>query len=151
MELRRAARLLLFDEAGRVLLFQYADQHGTFWATPGGGLEGLETYEEAALREAREELGLAECSLKYLWERTIELQFRGNLIRQAERFFLARRSSDEVALGENVRDAHALEGILAARWWSPGEILAATERIFPEDLVLRLETIERHDDDLPTA
>jgi hypothetical protein len=47
MLIRRASRLLLVDGARRVLLFKYEDDRGTWWATPGGGLEKAESFEEA--------------------------------------------------------------------------------------------------------
>ena len=50
------AALILRDPAGRILL-QRRNDDGT-WGLPGGYLEIGETLEEAARREAREELGL---------------------------------------------------------------------------------------------
>jgi len=55
---RYAARVLLLDEAGRVLLFRGGDPHrpeaGTWWFTPCGGLDAGETVEDAgAARGAR--------------------------------------------------------------------------------------------------
>ncbi len=55
-KLRVAACAIVFDDAGRVLLNQRADnQH---WALPGGGLELGESIEACCLREMREETGL---------------------------------------------------------------------------------------------
>ena len=44
---RHAARVILLDEADRVLLvrFEYAGRR--WWATPGGALEGDETHAQA--------------------------------------------------------------------------------------------------------
>jgi ADP-ribose pyrophosphatase YjhB (NUDIX family) len=42
---RQAARLLVIDPEKSVLLFQYEDDQRKWWATPGGGLEGDETFE----------------------------------------------------------------------------------------------------------
>lgn len=141
MLIRSAARLLVLDDEGRVLLFQYSDQQGSWWATPGGALEGSETFEEAAAREAKEELGLTQVTFDPLWDRTTEFEARGILIRQTERYFLVDRKDRDIALGKAVLDARAAEGILAQRWWLPNEIRVTRERVFPEDLVDRLHAI----------
>lgn len=49
---RSAARLVVADRDRRILLLQYQDEHGPWWATPGGGLEAGESFEDAARREA---------------------------------------------------------------------------------------------------
>lgn len=138
---RRAARLLVIDAGGCVLLVQYQDERGAWWATPGGGLEDGETFEQAAVREAMEELALPVVVAAPLWERTVEFTSMGRSIRQTERFFLVRCARDDIALGENVREAHHHEGIAATRWWSPDELGTTSERVFPEDLgdLLRLQ------------
>src|SRR5688572_6993371 len=141
---RRAARLLVIDpHNGEVLLFQYEDGGRSWWATPGGGLDGDETFEEAAIREAGEELAIASRSFLPLWHRTVEFSFRGVPIRQAEQYFLLRIPQGDIALGQQVREAHRHEGIIATRWWSLEEIEATSEQVFPEDLPQRLRELTR--------
>ena len=57
--IRNAARVVVVDETGRVLLFRGCSQEWdpprVAWYMPGGGLEAGETHEEAALRELEEE------------------------------------------------------------------------------------------------
>ncbi|WP_254554909.1 NUDIX domain-containing protein, partial [Salmonella enterica] len=60
---RPTSRWLILDGQGRVLLFRFAFADGPlagseFWATPGGGCDPGETYEDAARRELFEETGL---------------------------------------------------------------------------------------------
>ena len=58
---RRAARVILLDDAGRALLVRGhdADQpERSWWFTVGGGIDGDETAAEAAVREVREETGI---------------------------------------------------------------------------------------------
>jgi ADP-ribose pyrophosphatase YjhB (NUDIX family) len=60
---RPSSRLLVINENRRVLLFRFEHKRGplsgqVFWATPGGGLEDGESYEDAALRELFEEVGV---------------------------------------------------------------------------------------------
>jgi 8-oxo-dGTP pyrophosphatase MutT (NUDIX family) len=140
---RCASRLILLDPEGRILLFQYEDSRGTWWATPGGGLQEGETFGDAAAREAEEELGLTDLDLEPLWERTTEFETRGARIRQQERYFLVRSHGAEVTFDGSVRQAHVIEGIMAPRWWRPDEIATTAERVFPEDLVHRLRCVSR--------
>jgi 8-oxo-dGTP diphosphatase len=63
MRRRRSTRLLIIEPAGRVLLFRFIFKKGAlagqdYWATPGGGVEEGETFEQAAIRELREETGI---------------------------------------------------------------------------------------------
>jgi 8-oxo-dGTP pyrophosphatase MutT (NUDIX family) len=48
--------LLVFDEAGRMLMVEQADRK--LWSTPGGAIEPGESPRQAAVREAWEETGL---------------------------------------------------------------------------------------------
>ena len=60
---RRAARVLLLDDEGRILLQHCHDPstpaEGSWWNTTGGGLDEGETSAQAAVRELREETGYA--------------------------------------------------------------------------------------------
>jgi len=139
---RRAARLLVIDpNSGAVLLFLYEDGGRQWWATPGGALDGDETFEEAAIREAMEELAIAPRSLLPLWRGTAEFSFRGTPVRQEEHYFLLRIARGEVVLGHEVQKAHSHEGIIATRWWSLEDIETTREQIFPEDLLQRLREL----------
>jgi 8-oxo-dGTP pyrophosphatase MutT (NUDIX family) len=140
---RRAARLLVVDPGNSVLLFQYEDGPRTWWATPGGGLEHDETFEQAAAREAAEELSLNLTTFRSLWSLTVDFSFRGQSIHQVERYFLVRLSREEVGGGEILSDANRLEGIVAARWWSLREIETTSESVFPSDLSERLRGLDR--------
>ena len=140
VESRRAARLLLLDAQGRVLLFQHEEPGGgLFWATPGGGLEPGESVEQAALREAMEELGTEVLGLERLWILDNEFRWGDRVIRQEETFFLTTVS--ELQFGPEVLERHNIELIRKFRWWSAEEIALSTERIYPHDLAKRLEDL----------
>ncbi len=53
------AAVLLFDEAGRLLLVRQTYQRGERWSLPGGWAKRGEPLIETAAREAQEELGVA--------------------------------------------------------------------------------------------
>src|SRR6202012_42568 len=57
---RDAVRVVLEDASGRVLLFHVATQQipAGWWELPGGGINPGESYQEAAVREIKEEAGL---------------------------------------------------------------------------------------------
>jgi 8-oxo-dGTP pyrophosphatase MutT (NUDIX family) len=138
---RRAARLVLLDASGRILLFLHDDPRGLLWATPGGGLEQDEDFEQAAIREALEELGLTGIELSPLWDLTVEYGPGGSRV-HLERFFRVTNVEDLdlVSMATALRDEHAREGILAMRWWSVEELGSTTEMVFPENLAEKVRS-----------
>jgi ADP-ribose pyrophosphatase YjhB (NUDIX family) len=139
---RAAARLLVIDDLQRVLLFRHGDGSGReFWATPGGGVELGETLEEAARREALEELGASELELTLLWSGQSEFIFAKSRVFQTETFFLVSGGRD--LPGGDVAALHDRERILEVRWWTVDEIAAAVEPLYPIDLAARVKTYLR--------
>lgn len=154
IEVRLAARLLLRDEAGRVLLFLHTDPRGRlFWATPGGGVEPGEAMESAARREAEEELGIADADLGPAWSGRSEYTFANKAVVQHETFFRVRNPAVAAVAAATAAAATpaqtpastaemarrwASEGILEARWWTVEAIEASGEPIYPRDLAARL-------------
>lgn len=136
-ETRIAARLIVLDADNRILLFRYIDADGrSFWATPGGGVEAGETTDQAARREACEELGSNQVKLRQLWTACVEIRIGHRDVKQTEVFLLL--DCDQIPFGQNVIQYHELEGIRESRWWSSAEIEVADDPIFPTDLVRRL-------------
>jgi len=141
---REAARVLLLDSRDRLLLFQGGDparpENGSWWITPGGGLEVGEDAESAALRELREETGLNGVALEGpVWQRVAEFEFDGMGYRQSEVFFLARVDTHEVdTSGFDDLEQRAMVG---HRWWSIDEMELSDDVIYPRRLAVELRRL----------
>jgi ADP-ribose pyrophosphatase YjhB (NUDIX family) len=137
---RRDSRIIVRDEGGRVLLFQHKGSNGmTFWAPPGGGLNDNETFEQAGLREAREELGVTNAPLRFLWEGVAEFTYLDRYVHQRERFFLL--AGNVADFTTDVLLTHRQEGITGVRWWTVSELETTAETVFPDALAAKLRGI----------
>jgi ADP-ribose pyrophosphatase YjhB (NUDIX family) len=143
LPLRRAGRVIVLDPEDRVLLFRYDDEppNGRHWSTPGGGLNDGEDYPDGARRELTEETGWTDVPVgSQVYERTQVMGHGGTIVRQHERFFLARVATGRRGLGE-VADMHVSDGIAGWHWWTLAELDATGEKIWPAglaDLIRRL-------------
>jgi 8-oxo-dGTP pyrophosphatase MutT (NUDIX family) len=134
---RHAGRVIVLDPDGRVLLFRYDDgpPNGRHWNTPGGGLERGEDYHAGAQRELFEETGWADVPVLpgEIHRRTVVMEHSDRIVRQHERFFLARVPAVRRALGE-VAAMHISDGIATARWWTLAELDSTAEKVWPDGL-----------------
>ena len=136
---RHVARVILLDQAGNVLLVRYEDPEPmdpdgegplTYWVPPGGALDQGENHLSAAMRELNEETGLTVEIGPWLWQSKHILRFKGQLITQQERFYLARLE----VLAPPVSN-RSPETIVEHRWWSLPELQFASVKFFPEGFV----------------
>lgn len=136
-QVRNAARVLLLDPEGRVLLIRGGDpaapEAGTWWITPGGGLEAGEDARAAAIREVEEETGhrLPDVTGPVL-RRSSVFVFDGRLLDQRELYFTARTPaftpSDAGWTELERRELHE------HRWWAVDELRTTADTVYPEGL-----------------
>ncbi|MDC4233208.1 NUDIX domain-containing protein [Actinomyces sp. B33] len=138
---RQAARVVLFDDDGRVLLARGHDRDEPdrhWWFTIGGGIETGESPREAAVREMREETGIdldPEELVGPVLHRSAEFDFLRVTARQDEWFFIARARAQETSdegwtdLERDVIDEQA--------WWDLDELeeASAGQEVYPRRLV----------------
>ena len=131
---RPAARILLMDPTGRVLLFRFvAADRPPFWATPGGAVDPGETYEEAARRELIEETGIHAEPGPEIFQRLVEfVTLEGVPVTADERYFLIRTDAGEI---DTTRHTELEQRVMQHwQWFDPEAIAAHHELIYPEDL-----------------
>jgi 8-oxo-dGTP pyrophosphatase MutT (NUDIX family) len=147
MRLRQGARVLLLDEAQRLLLFKVQDASmvvparplpsDTFWVTVGGGLEPGETFEQAARREVWEETGIRAFDLgAWVWVGEAEVHWQEDVFRAHTRYYLGRTSDAAVTLAHMADQERAVNR--GHRWWSLAEMRATGETLLPLGLPDRL-------------
>jgi 8-oxo-dGTP pyrophosphatase MutT (NUDIX family) len=135
---RHAARVLVVDEEGRVLLLfgrdaTLADDPG-WWITPGGGVDGDESLADAAIREVFEETGCRLAAVTGpIGERDTAFQFEGIDIHQLETFYSARVEHFEPR--PSGWTEIELRTLLAHRWWTETELAETGETVYPENLL----------------
>ena len=141
---RPAARILLTDDADRILLFRFdpADRP-PFWVTPGGALDAGESYEAAARRELREETGLdLDCGPQVAQRRVEFTTVEGVPVSADERYFRVRTPSAAVdTAGHTPLERQVMT---SWRWFTRAEVAAHDEPIFPADLIAILDSLETH-------
>jgi 8-oxo-dGTP pyrophosphatase MutT (NUDIX family) len=134
---RRTARVLLLDNADRLLLFRgyrNSDEpaRGYCWWTPGGGVDKGESLLQAAVRELREETGLV-VEPEKLGEVIAETSGYADLgwakgVFRDDFFFLRVDKHDVDTSGfEELERAQ----ITAHRWWTLDELAAPSDPVYP--------------------
>jgi 8-oxo-dGTP pyrophosphatase MutT (NUDIX family) len=130
---RKAARVVVLDPDGRVLLLHASDPadatKGDWWEIPGGGVDRGESVEAAAVREVREETGVVGVRLgPCVYRHHAEFTFGGYRFDSDDHVFVAwldDPSAERVATELEALEAMAFDD---QRWWSVDEVSEAARR-----------------------
>ncbi|MBB4155483.1 8-oxo-dGTP pyrophosphatase MutT (NUDIX family) [Sphingomonas jinjuensis] len=131
---RPAARILLVDGAGRVLLMRFMPgDRPPLWCTPGGAVDPGESYAEAARRELWEEVGLdMDCGPEVAQRTCTFKTFEGVEVIADERYFRVDIDAHEVRPGAlTALEQRVLAG---SRWFTVDELADWPEIIYPADI-----------------
>jgi 8-oxo-dGTP pyrophosphatase MutT (NUDIX family) len=135
---RNAARVVLV--AGeRVLLQRGFDpgrpEAGTWWLTPGGGLNDGESVEDGAVREVFEETGLRLLPPQLgpvIATRVASFEFEHRRFRQSESFFAV--NVEPFTPQHHGWDEVEQRALLDHRWWTLDELRTTDETVYPCEL-----------------
>jgi 8-oxo-dGTP pyrophosphatase MutT (NUDIX family) len=135
---RRAGRVLVVDDAGRVLLlhgFDPARRDQPYWITVGGGSRPDESLAQAAARELLEESGISAEPGELgepVWHEVAEFDFKGKWFRQEQDYFFLRVGSPQVR-SDALTDEEATV-VTGHRWWTIDELESTDETFYPVEL-----------------
>lgn len=141
---RPAARILLVNRQGAVLLFRFdtADERPPFWCTPGGALDPGEGYAAAAARELWEETGIRAAPGPEIARRLVDFVTIERVpVTADERWFRVDTDVDEIdPAGHTELERRVMQ---QWRWFTPAELAAWPEPIYPDDLAALLASTQR--------
>jgi 8-oxo-dGTP pyrophosphatase MutT (NUDIX family) len=123
--MRIRSAIILIEEDNLALIERHrAGKH--YYSFPGGGVDEGETSEQAAVREAEEELGIR-VEIK---QKVAEVIFNGN----TQYYFLAKKISGEfgTGMGEEYGEYNPVHGTYHPIWMPLAEV--STHNVLPREL-----------------
>lgn len=138
---RDVVRLVVRDGEDAILLFHTrelsAPELGMWWELPGGGIDPGETYVEAAVRELREETGIAVTPEQIgppTWRRIGAFRHRGVRHLQHEVVVQVRLAGAGPPVDETGRMDYEREDYVGYRWWPTSDVVVSDEPFYPRSL-----------------
>lgn len=138
---RRSVKILLLNGADELLLMCADDprtttvdgkSYGRYWFTPGGKIEGDETFLKTAQRELYEETGIQGDEVVFgpvVWQGEFDLALAGKVTRLNQHFIVAKTKKTDISFA-NLTDSEQ-RTIKKCAWFSLDKIRDCQENIFP--------------------
>lgn len=136
---REGARVVVRDAGGRFLLMHFSYDEGPlagtdYWGLPGGGVEAGETAADAAVRELREETGIAVADPgPMLAEGSYDFRlYSGEEVVQHDSYFLV--PVDAPAIAGAGFTPEETRFMTEYRWWTLPELRETRETVIPGNM-----------------
>ena len=118
LPLRKGVGIVLLNNKNKVFVAKRIDNPKNFWQMPQGGVDGVENYYEAALRELKEETSVESVELikeidkkltYILPDHLIGIIWRGKFKGQTQKWFVMRFTGNDSEININTKKPEFLD------------------------------------------